>query len=131
MDGMSVNSSPATLFTNDPAVQNRNRDEQIPPAPPQQEPPRVNEGPSTVTTISPQAQRLALQEQNAPGESGNAPPPNPVSNASAPPRAETQPPQRGDDGTANPPAAASSNAEPPNQSGRAFDDQSPNSLLRS
>lgn len=130
MDGVSsVNTGAATLNTNERANQTRSADERNPLAPsaPQQQGqdgPRVNEGPSAITTISPQAQQLAQQDQSAGNDSDNPP-----ANTSAP-RNDAQPADRGDDQAANPPAEQSNNTPAPEQSGRAFDDQSPNDLLR-
>lgn len=133
MEGVNPTSSPATLLTNDRTTQTRNPDEQntlTPPAPPQQDPPRVNEGPSTITSISPQAQQLAQQEQNAANDSANRPPENPANNPSPPPRNDAAPPDRGDDPAASPPAEPSNTPAASSQNGRAFDDRSPNSFLR-
>lgn len=129
MEGVNPTSSPATLLTNDRTTQTRNPDEQntlTPPAPPRQDPQRVNEGPSTVTTISPQARQLAEQEQVA---ANDAPPPPqltaPADNAPPPPESRQ-------------PSAESSQPQTPQQQtppaqdngGRVVDDASPNDLLR-
>ena len=134
MEGVNPTSSTATLFTNDRTTQTRNPDEQnpnplTPPAQPPQDAPRVNEGPSTITSISPQAQRLAQQEQDA-GNQGASPSDNSSNNTSPPPRNEAAPPERDDELPANPPAEPSNTAQASDQSGRAFDDRSPNSFLR-
>jgi hypothetical protein len=110
MDGMSVESSPAALFNNDQVVQNRNRDGQTPAATPQQEPPRVNEGPSTVTTLSPQAQQLARSEG-----AGSVPPADAARN-------QSRAPEGGQDSASNPSAQQANN-------GRAFDDRSTTGTL--
>lgn len=129
MDSVNPMNSATSLFTNESSGQTRSTDERnplAPSAPPQQQQdgPRVNEGPSAITTISPQAQQLAQQEQSAGNDSGNPPPTNP------PPSNDGQQTDRSDAQTASQPAEQSNNAPPPDQSGRAFDDQSPNSLLR-
>jgi hypothetical protein len=117
MDGVSITPSPTTAFNNDRAGQVRPQDEPnqaVPNAPQQPEAPRVNEGPSTITTISPQAQQLARQEQ---------------SSASSP-RKETQAAdlaQQQSSGSSTAQANESAAAEQNN--GRAFDDQSSSGAL--
>src|SRR5690606_27451723 len=122
MDSVNPASSAAALFTNESTAQTRAPEERTPltsPAPPPSEAPRVNEGPSTVTTISPQAQQLAQQDQGT----GNQPSNQPATNASPPSRNDAQQAAGDNEQTVT---AEQSNAAPPHdQSGRAFDDQSP------
>lgn len=133
MEGVSLNTNPANLFTNDvTGSSSRSRDAQneAPPSGTSEPPaPRVNEGPSTVTTISPQALQLAQQEQAADNDSSNPPPNSPATNAT-PPRNDTQQAERGDEQAASPPDEASNNATPPAQTGRLVNDQSPSAFLR-
>lgn len=133
MDSVNPASSAMSLFTSERTAQPSSPDEQNGPASTVQQapnPPRVNEGPSTITTISPQAQQLAQQEQSAGDDAGNPPPNGPPTNTSSAPRNDAQQADRGDEQAASPPAEQSSSATPPDQSGRAFNDQSPNGLLR-
>ncbi|MDX5445536.1 MAG: hypothetical protein LPJ87_05720 [Zoogloeaceae bacterium] len=113
----SVNpSSTMSPYTNQAAAPSRAPDEQQPrPATSvQQTPnaPRVNEGPSTVTTLSPQAQQLARAE-----ETGSASPPE-----AAPPRNDNRPAENSQEAASTQPAAQANN-------GRAFDDRSSTGAL--
>lgn len=113
----SVNpSSTMSPYTNEAAAPSRVPEEQQsrPATPVQQTPnaPRVNEGPSTVTTLSPQAQQLARAE-----EASGASPPD-----TTPPRNDNRPAENGQETASTQPAAQANN-------GRAFDDQSPTGAL--
>lgn len=130
MEGVNPAGSAQSLLTSESAGQAlRTRDEREQPAPGSaapQEPPRVNEGPSTVTTISPQARQLAEQEQVA---ANDAPPPPqrtaPADNAPPPPES------RGPSTESSQPQTPQQQTPPAQDNGgRMVDDASPNDLLR-
>jgi|SRR5690554_1547506 len=125
MEGVQPASSASSLFINDSTGQaQRARGEAETPAPggAPPEPPRVNEGPSTVITISDRARELAEQERAEGTDPAPAPSTTPL------PRNADAPPQP--DGAA---ADASTRPEPPSppeSDGRLVEDRSPNEFLR-
>lgn len=132
MEGVNPAGSAQSLLTNESSGQiPRMRDEREQPAPggaAPQEPPRVNEGPSTVTTISAQARQLAEQEQ-VPGADAPAAPQRTAPADNAPPPPE---PRNDAGNTSEPQAPQAQQQTPPAQDngGRVVDDASPNDLLR-
>lgn len=119
MDSVNPASSAMSLYTTERSAQPPAGEEQNRPAFPVQQPPdspRVNEGPSTVTTISAQAQQLAQAEQAAD--------PRPT-DSRPPPRNDAQPADNDPAGTSSQSSAQTGTSAATDQNnGRAFDDQS-------
>lgn len=132
MEEVSLNSSAANLFAGEAAngaARQRDATNESPPEPP----PRVNEGPSTVTRISPQALQLVQQERDA-GNDRDAVqrPPEPSGSANPPPRNDSRPAEGSvrDDTDRSGGSSSGGDATASNPRGRLVNDPSPNELLR-
>lgn len=134
MEEVSLSSAAANLFAGDAANAATRQRETRNENPPEPTPPRVNEGPSTVTRFSQQALQLVQQERDAGNDADNGPrPPDQSGNAGSPPRNENRAEDlsRDDTGRSSPTTdAGSGNTSTAGSGGRLVNDPSPNELLR-
>lgn len=127
MEGVSLNTNPTAFYTNDrtnASSQSQGAQNPPPSTPEPENGPRVNEGPSTVTTISAQAQQLAEQDNANAGNQGDG-------NSGTQQATSGQGSTGGtDDSQPQSESGGASATASDTSSGRLIDDESPNSIVR-